>query len=647
MKTSLTAPALKIIVPAILAATLAACGGDDNNSSNNNADDNTNTDTNTGNNTDTGNETNNSPTLADLGIECETVTTATDTSVSGTLELSVVDTYVSGNEFDTASAEIVSYDKCSDKLYVVNAEDATVDVLSLAQTTSAPAKHGTIDLSAAATAAGIEIGAANSVSAKQGLVAVAIEADTKQDNGLIALYRSDTLALIGTYTAGALPDMVTLSEDARYILTANEGEPSGDYTNDPEGSVTIVDLKNGFGPDDAVVSQVSFADFNVGGSRADEVPADVRLPGPAGTTVAQDLEPEYLALNSDGTVAWVAMQENNAVAIIDVANATVEGMKGLGKKSWSPASENELDASNKDDGTGQFDSYEQLVGLYMPDTIVSVEIDGETYILTANEGDGREYIYETTQQACDAAGHEWDGDDFAPGGDDEDADAYANEEDDCISWIDEARGGDIEELVADAHPLKAALDDNDQLKRIKVTTDQAEYAAGDDIVTFGARSFSIWDAAGDLVYDSGDVIAKQVYDVDPEDFNSTNDENDSGDNRSDDKGTEPEAIEVAKIGDRFFAFVGLERQGGVMVFDITDPTDPEYQSYLNNRDFDAPVCTVVDGTECDNDTYSVDAGDLGPESIEYFTREGKHFIAVGNEVSGTTTVYSIGFQDIR
>ena len=134
MKTSLTAPALKIIVPAILAATLAACGGDDSNNSNNNA----NTDTNTDTNTDAGSETNNSPKLADLGIECETVTTATDTSVAGTLELSVVDTYVSGNEFDTASAEIVSYDKCSDKLYVVNAEDATVDVLSLAQTTSAP-----------------------------------------------------------------------------------------------------------------------------------------------------------------------------------------------------------------------------------------------------------------------------------------------------------------------------------------------------------------------------------------------------------------------------------------------------------------------------------------------------------------------------
>ena len=582
--------------------------------------------------------------LRDLGIQCAEVSTANENTVTGTLSLSVVDTYVSGNDFDSASAEIVSYDACSDKLYVVNAQDATVDVLSLAQTTSAPAKDGVIDLTAAATAAGMEIGAANSVSAKQGLVAVAIEAATKQDNGLIALYRSDTLALIGTYTAGALPDMVTLSEDARYILTANEGEPSGDYRNDPEGSVTIVDLKNGFGAEDAKVTQVRFADFNAGAARAGEVPAEVRLPGPSGTTVAQDLEPEYLALNADGSKAWVAMQENNALALIDVADASVDALVGLGTKPWNAASGNELDASNKDAGPGEFASYEQLVGLYMPDTIVSVEIDGSTYILSANEGDGREYLYETTQQSCDAAGHEWDGDDYAPGGADENADAYANEQDDCISWIDEARGGDIEGLVADAHPLKAALDDNNQLKRIKVTTDQAQYAAGDDIVTFGARSFSIWDAAGTLVYDSGDVIAKKVFELAPDDFNSTNDENDSADSRSDDKGIEPEAIEVAQIGDRFFAFVGLERQGGIMVFDITDPTAPVYQSYLNNRDFSAPVCTVVDGSECDNDTYSVDAGDLAPESIDYFSREGKHFIAVGNEVSGTTTVYALAFD---
>lgn len=604
---------IKLIVPAICAATLAACGGDDNDD----------------------NEVYQA--LLDLGIECTEATSVEESEAAGTLSLSLIDTYASGNDFDTSSAEIVSYDSCSDRLYVVNSEDATIDVLSLAATNSAPSKESTIDLAAAATAAGVEIGAANSVSAKQGLVAVAIEAATKQDSGLIALYRSDTLALIGTYTAGALPDMVALTDDARYILTANEGEPSADYSNDPEGSVTVVDLKEGFDAANAVVNQVSFAEFNTDAARAAEMPMDVRLAGPAGTSVAQDLEPEYIALNTAGDTAWVALQENNALAIIDIESASVTAFKGLGLKSWNAASGNELDASNKDAGTGEFASYEQLVGLYMPDTLASVDIDGTTYILSANEGDGREYIYETTQETCDNASHSWDGDD-------EDATAYTTEEDDCISFIDEARGGDIVDLVDAAHPLKAALDDNDQLKRIKVITDAASYAAGDDIVTFGARSFSIWSEAGDLVYDSGDVIAKQVYAVEPDHFNSTNDEGNSGDNRSDDKGTEPEAIETAQIGDRYFAFVGLERQGGVMVFDITDPAAPVFQSYLNNRDFTEGVCTELDGDECDNDTFNTAAGDLGPESIDYFTRGGAHYIAVGNEVSGTTSVFEISFN---
>lgn len=575
-----------------------------------------------------------------LGIECvESTDDALSIAEQGTLTLSVAGTYESGNEFDTASAEIVSYDSCSDQLYVVNAEEQTIDVLALAGGTSVPSFNSSIDLGTAAADAGIDIGAANSVSAKQGLVAVAIEADTKQDAGLIALYRSDTLELIATYTAGALPDMVTLSEDGRYILTANEGEPSGDYSNDPEGSVTIVDLKDGFSAEEAVVTQVSFADFNSDGDRAAEVPADVRLAGPSGTSVAQDLEPEYLALNSDASTAWVAMQENNAMAIIDVAAGTVTSLVGLGKKRWDESAE--LDPSNKDSGAGVFDSYEQLVGLYMPDTVASIEIDGATYVLTANEGDGREYIYETVQRTCDDAGHEWDGDDFRS------SPEYDTEEDDCISFIDEARGEDIADLVDAAHPLKAALADEALLGRIKVVNDQDSYAATDDIVTFGARSFSIWDEAGTLVFDSGDMIAKKVIAADAtnkDNFNSTNDENDSADNRSDDKGTEPEAIEAAWIGDNAYAFVGLERHGGVMVFDITDPTAPTFESYINNRDFTVGVCTAVDGSECDNDTYNAAAGDLGPESIDYFTRDGMHYIAVGNEVSGTTTVYDISFE---
>jgi DNA-binding beta-propeller fold protein YncE len=585
--------------------------------------------------------------LAALKINCQTVTQAAQETNAGLLQLNLVDSHVSGNEFDTASAEIVSYDTCSDRLYVVNAQDATVDVLSLAANNSAPAKAGTINLATAATSAGIEIGAANSVSAKQGLVAVAIEAKVKQNPGLIALYRSDDLSLLATFPAGALPDMVALSDDARYILSANEGEPSGDYKNDPEGSITLIDLLAGFESGRAVVKQIDFKEFNTGAARADELGDDVRTAGPTGTTVAQDLEPEYLTINADASKAYVALQENNALATIDIASASIESIKGFGEKSWAVA---ELDASNEDKAVGNFASYDQLVGLYMPDTITSFEKDGETFIVSANEGDGREYVYETTQKICDEANHEWDGDDFAPGGKKEDAIKYENEEDDCISFIDETRGGDLydDATIADAHPLKEALDDNDQLKRLKFVTDDMDIAADETLKSFGTRSFSIWNEQGDLVFDSGDDLAKKAFAADNNNFNTTNDNNDTGetaDDRSDDKGIEPEAVEVAEINGRIFIFVGLERQGGVMIYDATNPQAPVFQSYINNRDFTEGVCTEVDDGDCDNDVYNIAAGDLGPESIDYFSRENKHFIAVGNEVSGTTTVYEISFLE--
>jgi hypothetical protein len=583
--------------------------------------------------------------LADLNIQCASIEQAPVTTDTGTLQLSLVDSYFSGSDFDTSSAEIVSYDSCSDRLYVVNSQAASIDVLALSVNNSTPSKVGTIDLSLAAKSAGIEIGAANSVSAKQGLVAVAIEAAVKQDSGLIALYRSDDLSLLATYPAGALPDMVTLSSDGQTILTANEGEPSGDYLNDPEGSVTIVDISKGF-TDQAEVKQVLFTEFNEGESRHSELTNNVRTAGPDGTSVAQDLEPEYMALNSDNTKVYVALQENNAMAIIDIATAGVDSIKGLGEKSWNAASGNTLDASNKDNGVGEFASYEKLVGLYMPDTIASFSIDGASYIISANEGDGREYIYASTQQDCDDAKHSWDGDEYEAGGDDEDATKYATEIDDCISFTDEQRGKNIVDLVDAAHPLKAALDDNDQLKRIKIVADKDQYSAEDNIVIFGGRSFSIWNEQAELVFDSGDDIAKKVFAIDGVNFNVTNDNNQSADNRSDDKGTEPEAVEVAEINGKHYAFIGLERQGGIIVYDVSIPAAPVYQSYINNRDFSEPVCTLVDEGDCDNDTYNSAARDLGPESIDYFTRLGQHFIAVGNEVSGTTTVYKVGFNSL-
>ncbi|NLS14816.1 alkaline phosphatase [Vibrio sp. SM6] len=556
------------------------------------------------------------------GIQC--VTQEKAPQGTGTIAgLNVIGTYQANAPFDTSAAEIVSYDACTDKLYVVNAQAQKVDVLAL-NAQSAPQYEGSINLDSAAQHAGISIGAANSVSTHQGLVAVAIENANKQQNGIVGLYRSDTLELITTFAAGALPDMVSFSKDGQFIATANEGEPSADYQTDPEGSVTLINLSAGI--DNAQISQIDFRAFNQ--ERADEI-NEVRVTGP-NATAAQDFEPEYLTFANNGKL-YVALQENNALAILDVASAKVDSIVNLGEKSWGQA---QLDASNKDKATANFRAYPQLTGLYMPDSIDSYEVDGATYIVTANEGDGREYGFETTQAQCDKDGFIWDGDDFSGSAD------YTQKQAFCIVHTDETRGKNLD--VAPEHPLANALKDKTQLGRLKVIQPQGQIAANQNVQSFGTRSFSIWNAQGELVFDSGDQFSEIVAMHESKYMNSTNDNNASGDDRSDDKGVEPEAIEVANINQRQYAFIGLERQGGIMIYDVTKPKDAQFLHYVNRRDFSAPVCTKVDSDgDCENGQYNPKAGDLGPESITYFERRGGHFLAVGNEVSGTTTVYQI------
>ncbi|EJT3519638.1 choice-of-anchor I family protein [Vibrio parahaemolyticus] len=560
--------------------------------------------------------------IASFSAQCKPISSpaAGETSIQG---LTFVGSSIADAPFDTSAAEIVNYDACTDKLYVVNAQAKRVDVLSLNES-SAPSQTDFIDLTDVGTSAGIEIGAANSVAVFNGLVAVAIENNNKQEDGLIALYRSDDLSLITTFKTGALPDMVGFSKDGRYIATANEGEPNSDYSIDPEGSVTLVDLRKGI--NNADVTQVGFGEFD--GVRSDELPKAVRISGP-NASIAQDLEPEYLTFADNGKI-YVALQENNAMAIIDPQSQSVEKIVALGEKSWSNS---KLDASNKDKIIGNLKSYPQLVGLYMPDTLDSYSVNGQTYIVSANEGDGREYGFKTTQAECDQAGFKWDEDDYQGTPD------YTNVKGSCLSHIDEVRGKKLK--VTTDHPLAEALKDNKQLARLKVIKPNHTLNTEENVQAFGARSFSIWNENGELVFDSGDDFATVALLNEGKHFNSTNDSNSSGDDRSDDKGIEPEAIEVAKINGRYYAFIGLERQGGIMVYDITEPKQPQFLHYVNHRDYTQPVCTLVEDGECANDTYNPKAGDLAPESINYFARNGQHFIAVGNEVSGTTSVFRI------
>ncbi len=560
--------------------------------------------------------------IASFSAQCKPISSpaAGETSIQG---LTFVGSSIADAPFDTSAAEIVNYDACTDKLYVVNAQAKRVDVLSLNES-SAPSQTDFIDLTDAGTSAGIEIGAANSVAVFNGLVAVAIENNNKQEDGLIALYRSDDLSLITTFKTGALPDMVGFSKDGRYIATANEGEPNSDYSIDPEGSVTLVDLSKGI--NNADVTQIGFGEFD--GVRSDELPKAVRISGP-NASIVQDLEPEYLTFADNGKI-YVALQENNAMAIIDPQSQSVEKIVALGEKSWSNS---KLDASNKDKIIGNLKSYPQLVGLYMPDTLDSYSVNGKTYIVSANEGDGREYGFKTTQAECDQAGFMWDEDDYQGTPD------YTNVKGSCLSHIDEVRGKKLK--VTTDHPLAGALKDNKQLARLKVIKPNHTLNAEENVQAFGARSFSIWNENGELVFDSGDDFATVALLNEGKHFNSTNDSNSSGDDRSDDKGIEPEAIEVAKINGRYYAFIGLERQGGIMVYDITEPKQAQFLHYVNHRDYTQPVCTLVEDGECANDTYNPKAGNLAPESINYFARNGQHFIAVGNEVSGTTSVFRI------
>ncbi len=496
------------------------------------------------------------------------------------IKLSVAGTYASG-VFDKGAAEILAHDPDTDRLFVSNAEANGVDVLD-ASDPSAPVRLFSIAL--APYGNGV-----NSVAVKNGIVAVAVEADPKQDPGKIVFFDTDGNYL-NAVGAGALPDMVTFTPDGNTVLAANEGEPNADYTNDPEGSVSVIDISGGVAH--ASVINSGFSSYN--SQTAALKAAGVRVFGP-GATVAMDLEPEYIAVSADSKTAWITCQENNALAVLDIPSATVTDILALPFKNYGLVG-NGLDASNKDDAVN-IKPYPNLFGMVQPDAVAAFESGGETYLITANEGDAREY------------------------------DGF--EEESKISKIN---------LDPTAFPNGADLQEKALLGNLKITTtlgDEDGDGDYDKLFAFGGRSFSIFKpgpSSLDLVFDSGDQLEQITGAMLPNEFNSTNDENNSFDDRSDNKGPEPEGLAVGIVNQRTYAFIGLERLGGIMVYEVTDPAAPSFVQYINNRDFSGNASL---GT----------AGDLGPEGLIFIpageSPTGKEMLAVANENSGTTTLYTV------
>ena len=515
--------------------------------------------------------------------------------------------------FDESAAEIVAYDRRNRRLFVVNANDTTVDVLDISDV-SAPSLISTID-------ATLEGAAANSLAVNGTLLAVAIEANTKTDNGKVVFYDTTSLAKLGEVAVGALPDMVTFTPDGNNFIVANEGEPNDDYSVDPEGSVSIIDVSTGIA--NATVNTASFTSFN--GQVAALRNAGVRIFGP-GASVAQDLEPEYIAVSADSSTAFVALQENNALAVVNINNATVTDVLPLGFKDHNVFG-NELDVSNRDDRIN-IRNWPTL-GMYQPDTIAAYSFNGDTFIVTANEGDARDY---------DTWTEEFRVKDLTLSGDLANDTSLQDDENlgrlRVTSTLGISNGCNASQLPTALGDLNGdtATDVDDVVFQVE---ENCEY---DTLYSYGARSFSIWNAQGELVFDSGNDFERITAARIPADFNSNNDENDSFDSRSDDKGPEPEALALGQINGQTYAFIGLERVGGIMVYNISNPQAPQFVQYITTRDFSG----VADlGT----------AGDLAPEGFAFIkasdSPNGKPLLAVGNEVSGTTTLFQIDVVELR
>lgn len=558
---------------------------------------------------------------------------------NGSLQL--VDRHASG-VFDEGASEIVAYHARSHSAYVTNSDAGHLDQIDLSSLGTEPAAtpYSIADLESIPFAYPniaepngsdpIDLGGANSVAVYGDLMAIAIEADDKQDRGVVAFYQLDATGvgtLIDTVLVGALPDMVTFSPDGTLVLVANEGEPSDNYVIDPEGSVTIIDIIDGVPADTG-----THLDFNAFDNNIDPNVIVGNNPDPETITVSQDLEPEYITVSADSSTAFVSLQENNAIAIIDLTVPSVTDIFALGFKDYGLEA-NAVDIDRNDDAAVLI-AHAGLYGRYQPDSIATYSVNDTHYIVTANEGDAREYIDDDIlEEDCSATAQ---------------SDTRTNTtylwDDECIVYKDEWRAKDLSDDEAPhsdatySSDVQAIIDAEDSYEDIVVSgdlgwdTDTNEYTA---LYSFGARSFSIFSEDGTLVFDSEkdfEMITAQEY---PEYFNSTDGET-GIDSRSDDKGPEPEALAIGEVDGYTLAFIGLERMGGIMVYDITDPEDVVFVEYVNHRNYELEE-PEVDGLES--------AGDLAPEGFKFVSAadspNGNPLLLVANEVSGTMTVYQI------
>lgn len=492
------------------------------------------------------------------------------------------------------AAEIVQYHPTSESIFTINGDVGNrIEVVSITNLTNEPLASAltttnltgiTYDFPTSVVIGGDTIGISdvNSIAIHGDKMAVAVAHDNDiVEAGVVLFYtlENDGSFDVNDYIAirvGVLPDSLVFSADGNKIVVADEGQAGDVPADDAKGSISIIDVVAGVA--EPTATTLTFDEFN-----------DNSLEGinqnPDAIDFAHAVEPEYVAISADSSTAFVTLQEMNALAIVNLNDKEITDVKGLGSKDHSLMS-NALDASDKDNKVN-IRAYENLHGLYQPDTIVTYQANGSTFIVTANEGDAGDGFHDVDERVEDLT------------------------------------------LDANAFPEATTLQTDDQLGRLKVVPylGRGEDGEYEKLYAFGARSFSIWSTSGDLVFDSGSDFEKITAGVFGLDFNNDEDENEA-DTRSDAKGPEPEALSVGRVGDRTYAFIGMERMGGIAMYDITDPYGVQFISYTNNRDL-----------------TNIDNGDLAPEGMSFVLAEesptDSPLLIVGNEISGTVAIYEI------
>lgn len=476
----------------------------------------------------------------------------------------------------TSTCEIVVHDPVSQRLFTTSAVAGFLDIINFSNP-AAPTLVSSINMNT--------YGGVTSVAVKNGVVAVASPNADETLNGSVVFFDTNG-TFLKQVTVGALPDMITFSPDGTKVMTANEGQPNANYSIDPEGSVSIINIAGGIpNLNQSNVTTLLFTAYNT--QETALIASGVRKLKLT-STLSQDFEPEFITISADSQKAWVTLQENNAIVEINLTTSTISDIWALGAKDVSIPG-NGMDIS---DNNGQvLIANWPIKAFYMPDAVANYTVGGTTYLVTANEGDEKEYTGFVERTTVGAS-----------------------------TYI----------LDAALYPHAAVLKQSYNMGRFRVSNLSGNTDADTDfevISAVGSRSFSIFNATTkQIVFDSGDDFEKYTAANLPTLFNADHSDNISK-GRSRAKGPEPEGVAIAQISNQTFAFISLERVGGVMVYNITNPNNVTFVEYKNSR------------------STSAWSGDNGPEGITYIKPEnspnGTPYILVANEISGTITIFEV------